>query len=170
MHLFRFLTAALITILALSPSLAAGKKNKDKRDATTAIKKKLSAADLPADVREKVNKVLTDDSPKLKDAQAKVDAILTTEQKQARQQAQKEAKANGTKIIAVNPLPEAGLIRFKDPQKVHGVIGHGASCSWYAVLRGPNTTSVETNTSRALPAANATLTAPSAVVAQSSCR
>jgi hypothetical protein len=97
MHLFRFLTAALITILALSPSLAAGKKNKDKRDATTAIKKKLSAADLPADVREKVNKVLTDDSPKLKDAQAKVDAILTTEQKQARQQAQKEAKANGTK-------------------------------------------------------------------------
>ena len=36
-----------------------------------------------------------------------------------------KAKANGAKIIAVNPLPEAGLIRFKDPQKVHGVIGHG---------------------------------------------
>jgi molybdopterin-dependent oxidoreductase alpha subunit len=36
-----------------------------------------------------------------------------------------EAKANGAKIIAVNPLPEAGLIRFKDPQKVHGVVGHG---------------------------------------------
>src|ERR1700736_2329364 len=35
------------------------------------------------------------------------------------------AKANGAKIIAVNPLPEAGLIRFKDPQKVNGVIGHG---------------------------------------------
>ena len=32
-----------------------------------------------------------------------------------------KAKANGAKIIAVNPLPEAGLIRFKDPQKVHGV-------------------------------------------------
>ena len=29
-----------------------------------------------------------------------------------------KAKANGAKIIAVNPLPEAGLIRFKDPQKV----------------------------------------------------
>src|SRR5258708_14394666 len=36
-----------------------------------------------------------------------------------------KAKANGAKIIAVNPLPEAGLIRFKDPQKVQGVVGHG---------------------------------------------
>lgn len=36
-----------------------------------------------------------------------------------------KAKANGAKIIAVNPLPEAGLIRFKDSQKVHGVVGHG---------------------------------------------
>jgi molybdopterin-dependent oxidoreductase alpha subunit len=36
-----------------------------------------------------------------------------------------KAKANGAKIIAVNPLPEAGLIRFKDPQKVKGVVGHG---------------------------------------------
>jgi molybdopterin-dependent oxidoreductase alpha subunit len=36
-----------------------------------------------------------------------------------------KAKYNGAKIIAINPLPEAGLMRFKDPQKVHGVIGHG---------------------------------------------
>ena len=36
-----------------------------------------------------------------------------------------KAKENGAKIIAINPLPEAGLMRFKDPQKVHGVIGHG---------------------------------------------
>ncbi|MDT5139932.1 MAG: hypothetical protein QOD58_4194 [Mycobacterium sp.] len=36
-----------------------------------------------------------------------------------------KAKANGAKIIAVNPLPEAGLIRFKDPQTVKGVVGHG---------------------------------------------
>ena len=38
-----------------------------------------------------------------------------------------KAKANGAKVIAVNPLPEAGLLRFKDPQKVHGVIGDGAA-------------------------------------------
>ncbi|QBJ95063.1 FdhF/YdeP family oxidoreductase [Rhodococcus sp. ABRD24] len=37
-----------------------------------------------------------------------------------------KAKANGAKIIAVNPLPEAGLLRFKDPQKINGVLGRGA--------------------------------------------
>jgi len=37
-----------------------------------------------------------------------------------------KARANGARVIAVNPLPEAGLLRFKDPQKVHGVIGSGA--------------------------------------------
>jgi len=36
-----------------------------------------------------------------------------------------KAKANGAGIIAVNPLPEAGLIRFKDPQTVRGAIGRG---------------------------------------------
>jgi formate dehydrogenase major subunit len=36
-----------------------------------------------------------------------------------------KAKGNGAKIIAVNPLHEAGLRRFKDPQKVNGVIGSG---------------------------------------------
>jgi molybdopterin-dependent oxidoreductase alpha subunit len=36
-----------------------------------------------------------------------------------------KAKKNGAKIIAVNPLPEAGLLRFKDPQKVHGLVGNG---------------------------------------------
>ncbi|MFC4603218.1 FdhF/YdeP family oxidoreductase [Rhodococcus kronopolitis] len=35
------------------------------------------------------------------------------------------AKRNGAKIIAINPLPEAGLIRFKDPQRVGGVVGRG---------------------------------------------
>ncbi|MCZ4535957.1 FdhF/YdeP family oxidoreductase [Gordonia terrae] len=38
-----------------------------------------------------------------------------------------KAKANGARVIAINPLPEAGLLRFKDPQKAHGVIGHGVA-------------------------------------------
>ncbi|BBZ62675.1 FdhF/YdeP family oxidoreductase [Mycolicibacterium monacense] len=38
-----------------------------------------------------------------------------------------KAKANGAIVVAINPLPEAGLMRFKDPQKVHGVIGHGVA-------------------------------------------
>ncbi|PQP23920.1 FdhF/YdeP family oxidoreductase [Rhodococcus opacus] len=40
-----------------------------------------------------------------------------------------KAKSNGARVIAINPLPEAGLLRFKDPQKVHGVIGDGAAIS-----------------------------------------
>src|SRR5246127_252445 len=36
-----------------------------------------------------------------------------------------ECKRNGGHVIAVNPLPEAGLIRFKNPQKVRGIIGRG---------------------------------------------
>jgi molybdopterin-dependent oxidoreductase alpha subunit len=36
-----------------------------------------------------------------------------------------ECKRNGGHVIAVNPLPEAGLIRFKNPQKVSGIIGRG---------------------------------------------
>ncbi|MDX6354792.1 MAG: hypothetical protein QOF98_1695, partial [Streptomyces sp.] len=36
-----------------------------------------------------------------------------------------ETKRNGGHIVAVNPLPEAGLMRFKHPQKARGVIGRG---------------------------------------------
>ncbi|WP_309620842.1 FdhF/YdeP family oxidoreductase [Salinibacterium sp.] len=38
-----------------------------------------------------------------------------------------EAKRNGATIIGVNPLPEAGLIRYKNPQKVRGIIGRGTA-------------------------------------------
>jgi len=34
-----------------------------------------------------------------------------------------KAKKNGAKIIAINPLHEAGLTAFKDPQKVKGFLG-----------------------------------------------
>jgi molybdopterin-dependent oxidoreductase alpha subunit len=36
------------------------------------------------------------------------------------------AKANGAKVVAVNPMPEAGLMRFKNPQNIRGVIGKGS--------------------------------------------
>ena len=35
------------------------------------------------------------------------------------------AKRAGARILAVNPLPEAGLIRFRNPQRVSGVVGRG---------------------------------------------
>ncbi|WP_269854433.1 FdhF/YdeP family oxidoreductase [Streptomyces sp. RPT161] len=36
-----------------------------------------------------------------------------------------KAKANGAKIVTVNPLPEAGLERFKNPQTARGLAGSG---------------------------------------------
>ncbi|MGQ0843804.1 MAG: FdhF/YdeP family oxidoreductase [Sporichthyaceae bacterium] len=40
-----------------------------------------------------------------------------------------EAKGAGARIVSINPLPEAGLIRFKNPQKPKGVLGKGTSLS-----------------------------------------
>ena len=38
-----------------------------------------------------------------------------------------EAWRNGAKILAVNPLKETGRVRFKNPQKPSGVVGHGTA-------------------------------------------
>ena len=35
------------------------------------------------------------------------------------------AKRNGARIIAINPLPEAGLLRFRNPQTLRGLAGRG---------------------------------------------
>ena len=37
------------------------------------------------------------------------------------------AKRNGAAIVAINPLPEAGLIRFKNPQHARGIVGSGTA-------------------------------------------
>ncbi|MCO6460340.1 MAG: FdhF/YdeP family oxidoreductase [Saprospiraceae bacterium] len=41
----------------------------------------------------------------------------------------KKAKINGSKIIAVNPLKEAGLLNFSDPQSVKGWLGQSTHLS-----------------------------------------
>ncbi|WP_179198987.1 molybdopterin-dependent oxidoreductase, partial [Streptomyces alboverticillatus] len=38
-----------------------------------------------------------------------------------------QAKRGGTKIITINPLPEAGLERFKNPQNARGLAGGGTA-------------------------------------------
>jgi molybdopterin-dependent oxidoreductase alpha subunit len=35
------------------------------------------------------------------------------------------AKRRGARIVGVNPLPEAGLLRFKNPQRPRGIVGRG---------------------------------------------
>jgi formate dehydrogenase major subunit len=39
------------------------------------------------------------------------------------------AKENGARILSINPLPEAGLLRFDNPQTVRGLAGRGTGLS-----------------------------------------
>ena len=39
------------------------------------------------------------------------------------------AKENGARILSINPLPEAGLLRFQNPQTVRGLTGVGTGLS-----------------------------------------
>ena len=95
----QLLLGCVLAAIAFAPAYGAGKKNKkqDRHDPVAAIKKKLAAADLPTDAREKADKVIAEDGPKLKDAHAKIDSILTSEQKQAQRQAHKDARSSGKK-------------------------------------------------------------------------
>jgi molybdopterin-dependent oxidoreductase alpha subunit len=38
-----------------------------------------------------------------------------------------QAKRNGAAIVAINPLPEAGLITFRNPQTLRGLVGRGTA-------------------------------------------
>jgi molybdopterin-dependent oxidoreductase alpha subunit len=38
-----------------------------------------------------------------------------------------QAKHNGATIVSINPLPEAGLISFRNPKRVRGIVGHGTA-------------------------------------------
>ncbi|WP_186627240.1 FdhF/YdeP family oxidoreductase [Rhodococcus sp. BP22] len=40
-----------------------------------------------------------------------------------------KAKQNGAKILSINPLREAGLVNFKNPQTVRGMVGPGTDLS-----------------------------------------
>src|SRR5262245_22132225 len=87
----------LAGLLIWNSAQAQDKKRQRKNDATARIKKKLQEAGLPADVQEKINRILAEQGPKVSEAQAKVDGVLTAEQKQARATAQKAAKEAGKK-------------------------------------------------------------------------
>lgn len=40
-----------------------------------------------------------------------------------------KSKANGAKVVSINPLKEVGLVKFKNPQTVKGVVGGGTVIS-----------------------------------------
>ena len=118
-----FLSKCLVAgcVLSLAAVIIAvpdsqGQEKKKKKDATAGIKKKLDEAELPADVLEKAKKVVDEHAPKIAEAQAAVDAILTDEQKKARSAAQKAAKDAGRKGKEAAAEVEAAL-KLTDEQK-----------------------------------------------------
>lgn len=42
-----------------------------------------------------------------------------------------KCRNNGGKVVSINPLKEAGLVRFKNPQEFKGVVGDGSTISDY---------------------------------------
>jgi hypothetical protein len=118
--LVRLVLCCLVAVVSVSPALAAGKKNKKnnkgQRDATAGLTKKLQKADLPADVREKASKVVAEYGPKVKQAQAASDAVLTSEQKSALATAKKAAKESGKKRKEA-AADVAAAMKLTDEQK-----------------------------------------------------
>jgi molybdopterin-dependent oxidoreductase alpha subunit len=68
-----------------------------------------------------------------------------------------EAKRNGATIVAVNPLPEAGLMRFKNPQEVRGLAGRGTQLAdqFLHVRLGGDMALLQALTQRVIAAENA---------------
>jgi Skp family chaperone for outer membrane proteins len=73
------------------------KKKGGGNDPVAQLKKKLAESDIGADLKEKIGKIIDENAGKLKELQAKVDSILTDDQKAARKAAQKAAKDAGKK-------------------------------------------------------------------------
>lgn len=90
------LGCVLTALMTFGP--AQGQEGRRKKgDATAGIKKKLASAELPADVLAKADKIVAENAPKIAEAQAKVDAVLTDEQRAAQKTARKAAKDAGKK-------------------------------------------------------------------------
>jgi hypothetical protein len=112
------LTLAIVLAagLATAEAKAKGKKKDRGSDPSARLQKKLSAADLSTEGKAKAEKVLQENAGKLKEAQAKVDAVLTAEQKQAQRQAQKDARSSGKKGKDAQASVAAAL-KLTDEQK-----------------------------------------------------
>jgi Spy/CpxP family protein refolding chaperone len=85
-----FIAGCLVAALSLAFDAVGQDATKKKVDPTAFLKLKLRVAGLPADIQEKANKIIAEHAPKIADAYAKHDAILTPQQRQALAQAAKD--------------------------------------------------------------------------------
>lgn len=109
-------TLSLVALIALVPLSAHAAKQNKKGDPAAAIKKKLDAAGLATDKLADAKKIVDEHAAKLKDAQAKVDAVLTSEQQAAAKSARKSAKTAGKKRKEAQAEIQAAL-KLTDEQK-----------------------------------------------------
>ena len=98
-------------------SSAEGQEGKKRKaDPSAQIKKKLEEATLPPDLLEKCNKIVAEHAAKIAEATAKVNAIYTAEQLQAKRTTQKAAKDAGKKGREAAAEVEAAM-KLTDEQK-----------------------------------------------------
>ena len=91
------IASCLMGLVTIGFAQNEGKKKKGGNDPTAKLRKNLEESDLGADLKEKIGKIIDENAPKLKEAQAKVDAVLTDDQRRAKKAAQKAAKDAGKK-------------------------------------------------------------------------
>jgi Skp family chaperone for outer membrane proteins len=92
------------------------KKKKGGNDPTAKLRTKVQESDLGADLKEKVVKVIDEHAGKLKELSAKVEAVLTDDQKAARNAARKAAKDAGKKNKEAEAEVTAAM-KLTDEQK-----------------------------------------------------
>jgi len=108
---------SLLVILTATTAFAAKPNKKNKAtDPSARLVKKVEASELSAESKSKAKATIDQHAAKLKEAQAKVDAVLTSEQKQARRQAQKDARQAGKKRKEAQSAVAAAL-KLTDEQK-----------------------------------------------------
>ncbi|MBC7856375.1 MAG: hypothetical protein IAF94_23335 [Pirellulaceae bacterium] len=107
---------ALIGVAFGAQDAKKGKKGGKRADPTAAIKTKLETLDLTSEQKEKIDKILAEQGPKVTAAVEKVNASLTDEQRKARNEAQKSAKAAGKKGKEANDEALTAM-KLTDEQK-----------------------------------------------------
>ena len=106
------LTACVLTVSFVTPVMAADKK---KKKAPTAVKVP-KGIELTADQKTKVDALNKEFGPKLAECRKKAAGIITADQKKARTEAVKKAKADGKKGKEVQAVANAA-VAITDDQK-----------------------------------------------------
>ena len=98
------LSACLLTVAFVAPAVAADKKKK-----TTVAVKVPKSIELSADQKAKVDALNKEFGPKLAECKKKANSIITADQKKARTEAMKKAKADGKKGKELRAAADAAL-------------------------------------------------------------